>query len=254
MHTFQKESEWNSKEHEIYIKKRWRIRVGRWLPIAYILSLSFGPTPHRFQQSIYTFLTLFPPIIFISITVHRNTINHSLNSQRWYYWQTPRLNRNPRSHFGHFHLPLISPLAFDFRVVGNSNPRSPMSCPINSFRFNASLCACPPGHLLDRTTNTCVLFSSSSAIVIGQAESDAVSFPVTIFSFDSLRMFMQSQAVFLQATLVMLASWLFFCLFLRFMKLGDGRNMWFRMRWWVSRLDLCFATTHWLVSCPLFAT
>ncbi|XP_022973907.1 uncharacterized protein LOC111472540 isoform X1 [Cucurbita maxima] len=121
-----------------------------------------------------------------------------------------------------------------------------MSCPINSLRFNASLCACPPGHLLDRTTNTCVLFGSSPAIVISQADSDAVSFPVTIFSFDSLRMFMQSQAVFLQATLVMLASWLFFCLFLRFMKLGDGRNIWFRMRWWVSRLDLCFATTHWL--------
>lgn len=45
---------------------------------------------------------------------------------------------------------------------------------------------------------------------------------------------------------MMLLSWLFFCLFLRFMKPGDGRSIWFRMRWWVSRLDVCFATRHWL--------
>lgn len=125
-----------------------------------------------------------------------------------------------------------------------------MSCPSNSFRYNGTLCACPPGHLFDLTTNSCGLFSSPSAIVMGRVESSAVSFPGTMFSFDSLRKLTQSQVVFLQATLVMLLSWLLFCLFLRFMKLGDGRSIWFRMRWWVTRLDLCFATTHWLVSCP----
>lgn len=45
---------------------------------------------------------------------------------------------------------------------------------------------------------------------------------------------------------MLLLFWLFFCLFLRFMKPGDGRSIWFRMRWWVSRLDVCFATRHWL--------
>ncbi|TKY65369.1 monocopper oxidase protein SKU5 [Spatholobus suberectus] len=44
----------------------------------------------------------------------------------------------------------------------------------------------------------------------------------------------------------MLLSWLLFCLFLRFTKLGDGRNVWFNIRWWISRLDICFATRHWL--------
>ncbi|XP_022149823.1 uncharacterized protein LOC111018164 [Momordica charantia] len=121
-----------------------------------------------------------------------------------------------------------------------------MSCPSNSFRFNGSLCACPPGQLLNRTENSCVLFSSTSAITSGRLENYAVSFPETIVSFDSIKKITQSQAVFLQATLVLLFSWLAFCIFLRFMKLGDGRNIWFRMRWWVSRLDVCFATRHWL--------
>ncbi|KAA0047699.1 uncharacterized protein E5676_scaffold648G001640 [Cucumis melo var. makuwa] len=123
-----------------------------------------------------------------------------------------------------------------------------MSCPSNSFRYNGSLCACPPGQLLSRTNNSCILFSRTSAITTGRLQNYAVSFPETIFSFDSIRKITQSQAVFLEATLVMLLSWLFFCIFLRFMKLGDGRNIWFRIRWWVSRLDVCFATRHWLVS------
>ncbi|KGN61244.1 uncharacterized protein LOC101211303 [Cucumis sativus] len=121
-----------------------------------------------------------------------------------------------------------------------------MSCPSNSFRYNGSLCACPPGQLLNRANNSCVLFSRTSAITTGRLQNYAVSFPETIFSFDSIRKITQSQAVFLEATLVMLLSWLFFCIFLRFMKLGDGRNIWFRIRWWVSRLDVCFATRHWL--------
>ncbi|KAG7020961.1 hypothetical protein SDJN02_17649 [Cucurbita argyrosperma subsp. argyrosperma] len=121
-----------------------------------------------------------------------------------------------------------------------------MSCPSSSFRYNGSHCACPPGQLLNRSNNSCVIFNSPSVITTGRFESYAVSFPETIFSFDSIRKFTQSQAVFLEATLFLLLSWLFFCMFLRFMKLGDGRNIWFRMRWWVSRLDVCFATRHWL--------
>lgn len=74
------------------------------------------------------------------------------------------------------------------------------------------------------------------------------SFPETIFSFDSIKKFTQSQAVFLEATLVMVASWLLFCFFLRFTKLEHHgtHNKWFRIRWWISRLDICFATRHWL--------
>lgn len=121
------------------------------------------------------------------------------------------------------------------------------TCPRGFITYNATLCACPPGRLLNRTSNTCSLFTASSAIHTETGIAYSASFPETIFSFDSIKKFTQSQAVFLEATSVMLISWLLFCLFLRFMKLGDGRNVWFKIRWWISRLDVCFATRHWLV-------
>ncbi|XWS58799.1 hypothetical protein CRYUN_Cryun08bG0064600 [Craigia yunnanensis] len=121
------------------------------------------------------------------------------------------------------------------------------SCPKNSILYNGSHCACQVGHFLNLTANSCTTYGGSSAI---QTDSGidyyAISFPETIFSFDSIKKFTQSQAVFLEATLVMLVSWLVFCFFLRFTKLGDGRNVWFKIRWWISRLDVCFATRHWL--------
>uniref|UniRef100_A0A2P2JEI6 Uncharacterized protein n=2 Tax=Rhizophora mucronata TaxID=61149 RepID=A0A2P2JEI6_RHIMU len=123
------------------------------------------------------------------------------------------------------------------------------SCPKNSIIYNATRCACPPGYLLNRTADNCYLFSASAAVeaATGVTYRNALSsFPETIFSFDSIRKLTKSQAVFLEATLAMLLSWLFFCFFLRFLKLGDGRNYWFKIRWWISRLDVCFATRHWL--------
>ncbi|XWS65115.1 hypothetical protein CRYUN_Cryun05aG0063000 [Craigia yunnanensis] len=121
------------------------------------------------------------------------------------------------------------------------------SCPKNSILYNGSHCACQVGNFLNLTANSCTTYGGSSDI---QTDSGidyyAVSFPENIFSFDSIKKFTQSQAVFLEATLVMLLSWLVFCFFLRFTKLGDGRNVWFKIRWWISRLDVCFATRHWL--------
>ncbi|XP_015875694.3 uncharacterized protein LOC107412429 [Ziziphus jujuba] len=123
-----------------------------------------------------------------------------------------------------------------------------MSCPSNSIVYNGSQCACPVGHLLNRTTNGCILFATNSTIATDSGVAyNTVSFPATIFEFDSIKKFTQSQAVFLEATVVMLLSWLGFCFFLRFMKLGnDGKSIWFRLRWWISRLDISFATRHWL--------
>ncbi|XVE62218.1 hypothetical protein DITRI_Ditri06bG0100700 [Diplodiscus trichospermus] len=121
------------------------------------------------------------------------------------------------------------------------------SCPKNSILYNGSHCACQVGHFLNLTANSCTTYAGSSAI---QTDSGidyyAISFPRTLFSFDSIKKFTQSQAVFLEATLVMLVSWLVFCFFLRFTKLGNGTNVWFKIRWWISRLDVCFATGHWL--------
>ncbi|KAH7571362.1 hypothetical protein JRO89_XS04G0029100 [Xanthoceras sorbifolium] len=123
-----------------------------------------------------------------------------------------------------------------------------MGCPQNSIVYNGSLCACPPGQLFNRTAGGgCAAFGEGLAFSTDSGvDYYGLSFPETIFAFDSIKKFSQSQAVFLEATLVMMLSWLLMCLFLRFAKLGDGRSIWFRLRWWVSRLDICFATRHWL--------
>ncbi|KAB5529723.1 hypothetical protein DKX38_019804 [Salix brachista] len=127
-----------------------------------------------------------------------------------------------------------------------------IKCPSKSIIYNTSWCACPTGQFLNSTTNSCSYFSGRSAIYADTGveldNSFGFSFPETIFSFDSIKKFTQSQAVFLEATLVMVASWLLFCFFLRFTKLDHHgtHNIWFRFRWWISRLDICFATRHWL--------
>ncbi|XP_052299349.1 uncharacterized protein LOC102615044 isoform X3 [Citrus sinensis] len=122
-----------------------------------------------------------------------------------------------------------------------------MGCPSNGIRYNGSLCACPPGQLYNGTSKSCVLFGERSLISTDAGiDYYGVSFPETLFAYDSIKKFSQSQAVFLEATLVMLLSWLVCCFFLRFTKLGDGRTIWFRLRWWISRLDICYATRHWL--------
>ncbi|CAJ1822226.1 unnamed protein product [Sphenostylis stenocarpa] len=131
-----------------------------------------------------------------------------------------------------------------------SDSSAPMaSCLANSVTYNTTLCACAPGYVLQGGRNTCELFAGNSTITTDSGvDYYALSFPETLFAFDSIKKFTQSQAVFLEATLVMLLSWLLFCFCLRFSKLGDGRNVWFKIRWWISRLDICFATRHWLVS------
>ncbi|KAK7340342.1 hypothetical protein VNO77_21044 [Canavalia gladiata] len=122
-----------------------------------------------------------------------------------------------------------------------------MACPLNSITYNNTLCACSPGLVLNCVTNRCSLVDGNVTITTDSGvDYYALSFPQTLFEFDSIKKFTQSQAVFLEATLVMLLSWLLLCFFLRFMKLGDGRNVWFNLRWWISRLDICFATRHWL--------
>ncbi|XP_031249820.1 uncharacterized protein LOC116107666 isoform X3 [Pistacia vera] len=122
-----------------------------------------------------------------------------------------------------------------------------MTCPANSITYNTSLCACPPGQLAGPATS-CHVYNESSGFVTVSGVQDyfSMSFPETLFAFDSIKKFSQSQAVFLEGTLVMVVSWLLLCFFLRFTNVGDGRNVWFRLRWWISRLDVCYATRHWL--------
>ncbi|KAJ4955823.1 hypothetical protein NE237_012606 [Protea cynaroides] len=121
------------------------------------------------------------------------------------------------------------------------------SCPANSFVFNSTLCACNPGYVLNSTSNTCSLFKIANySLTVESGVDYSLTWPVSIFSFDSINKYTNSQAVFIEATCFMLLSWLLFCFFIRFGKLGDGRTFWFQIRSWISRLDFCFATRHWL--------
>ncbi|KAI3517846.1 hypothetical protein L1887_17066 [Cichorium endivia] len=124
-----------------------------------------------------------------------------------------------------------------------------MQCPTNNFfRYNTTLCACNPGYFYNTTDNTCSPATASSAdeFLVGSGVDYSINIPANLFSFDTIKKFTQSQAVFLEATLVLLVSWLVFCFFVRFGKLGDGTTPWFQIRWWISRLDFSFATRHWL--------
>ncbi|KAI3735760.1 hypothetical protein L6452_15272 [Arctium lappa] len=124
-----------------------------------------------------------------------------------------------------------------------------MHCPTNNFfRYNTTLCACNPGYFYNTTEDTCSPFTASTAddFSVGSGVDYSINIPVNIFAFDTIKRFTQSQAVFLEATFVLVMCWLVFCFFVRFGKLGDGRTPWFQIRWWISRLDVAFATRHWL--------
>ncbi|KAK9673436.1 hypothetical protein RND81_12G167800 [Saponaria officinalis] len=120
-------------------------------------------------------------------------------------------------------------------------------CAANSVLYNKTLCACAPGYVFNATIKSCKLFrTSTSEWVFNSGVDYSIEIPETIFSFDQIKRFTQSQAVFLEATAVLLVSWLLFCVVVRFGGLGDGRTPWFQLRWWISRLDICFSTRHWL--------
>ncbi|KAK9735798.1 hypothetical protein RND81_04G228700 [Saponaria officinalis] len=120
-------------------------------------------------------------------------------------------------------------------------------CPANSILYNKTLCACAPGFLFNVGTKNCNAFiTSNNDWVLNSGVDYSIVIPETFFSFDQLKRLTQSQAVFLEAAAVLLVFWLVFCGVVRFGSLGDGRTSWFQLRWWISRLDICFATRHWL--------
>lgn len=128
-----------------------------------------------------------------------------------------------------------------------------LECPIsnNSFTYNTTLCACNPGYIYNTSTRTCSLFQSDVTdwlrIDSGFDKHDFYSFNVPqVFSLNAITKFTQSQAILLETTFLLLLSWLVFCFLARFGSFGDGRTPWFKIRWWISRLDVTFATRHWL--------
>ncbi|KAM0940884.1 hypothetical protein DsansV1_C18g0154981 [Dioscorea sansibarensis] len=123
-------------------------------------------------------------------------------------------------------------------------------CPENTFRYNGSLCACNPGRFF--SNGSCSLFvTSEKDWSIGSGMTSSPTFLTTVLPLESIRRITQSQAVPLEATLAVLVIWLLFCVGVRFGRVDGGRSVWFRIRWWISRLDVSFATNHWLDDCEV---
>ncbi|XP_020261563.1 LOW QUALITY PROTEIN: uncharacterized protein LOC109837647 [Asparagus officinalis] len=123
----------------------------------------------------------------------------------------------------------------------------PPICPPNSFLYNSTLCACDPGYYFTINT-TCVAFDAPAGdfVVVNSAvEHNGPTFLNSMLPLDALRRLTQPQATeLIGATLVTILLWLVFCLVVRIGRLDGGETVWFRLRWWISRLDYCFATKH----------
>ncbi|XP_020599728.1 uncharacterized protein LOC110039108 [Phalaenopsis equestris] len=128
------------------------------------------------------------------------------------------------------------------------SPAAVTACPANAFVYNLTLCACNPGLFL--ATDGC---KPLTAVGGGGEEwktssglEEQPTFLSNVLPLESIRRLTRSQEALLGATLVALIVWLAFCLSVRFGRLGDGETVWFRIRWWISRLDVYFYTRHWL--------
>ncbi|KAG0461096.1 hypothetical protein HPP92_021393 [Vanilla planifolia] len=119
-----------------------------------------------------------------------------------------------------------------------------MSCPANAFQYNGSLCACDPGYWR-QGNGSCALFSGADWVTSSGVGASS-TFLSTVLPLENIRRFTQSQAVLLEATVAVLLVWLLFCFLLRFAPLRSSRRpLWFRLRWWISRVDFFFSTQHW---------
>uniref|UniRef100_A0A0D9Y1Z5 Uncharacterized protein n=1 Tax=Oryza glumipatula TaxID=40148 RepID=A0A0D9Y1Z5_9ORYZ len=117
------------------------------------------------------------------------------------------------------------------------------------FASNATLCACEPGFYLSAAINgTCLGLPDGGWQVgsVGASRNQSFYFLTPVLSLDVVRRLTQSQALLLEATIAALLSWLAFCAFARFTGHDPtGNKRLFRARFWVSRLDCIYDTTHW---------
>ncbi|XP_056690818.1 uncharacterized protein [Spinacia oleracea] len=113
-------------------------------------------------------------------------------------------------------------------------------CPKNSFLYNKTLCSCSPGYLFNSSTKSCSFFRVSpsewwTSSTVKHSNVD-----------DGYKKAIKHQEYYVGISIIALLMWILLCVVVRFGKLGDGRNSWFQIRWWISRLDFTFSSNHWL--------
>ncbi|KAK9683421.1 hypothetical protein RND81_10G139900 [Saponaria officinalis] len=113
-------------------------------------------------------------------------------------------------------------------------------CPNNSFQYNNTLCHCTPGYIHNTSTNSCTFYKVSplewlTSSVVKHSNVD-----------NNYKKAVKFEVFYVEISAIALLCWLMLCVIARFLKLRDGRNAGFQIRWWISRLDLTFPTKHWL--------
>lgn len=125
-------------------------------------------------------------------------------------------------------------------------------CPANSFRYNGTLCGCVPGRYMSpESTGKCLLpeeveWRAGSTTAVGSAALPGALLG-EVLPLDSVEKVVRSEALVIKVTLILVLFWLVFCVAVRFGSVDGGRTVWFRVRWWIGRLDNWFSTKHHLV-------
>ncbi|XP_021769113.1 uncharacterized protein LOC110733383 [Chenopodium quinoa] len=113
-------------------------------------------------------------------------------------------------------------------------------CPKHAFIYNKTLCSCSPGYLYNVSTKSCPFFNISP---LEWWTSSSVKHTKVDDGYQNA---IKYEVYYLWCSVVVLLMWVLLCAIVRFGKLKDGRNAWFQIRWWISRLDFTFSTKHWL--------
>jgi len=127
------------------------------------------------------------------------------------------------------------------------------------FAYNATLCACDPGYYYYRGGNgtaSCAPMPGGGwgdwkVGAVGAPRNQSLYFLAPVLPIDAIRRLTSSQALLLEAALASLLCWLAFCAAVRLAGRDPrGETRLFRARYWISRLDYLFDTSHWAVRSP----
>ncbi|KAM0947001.1 hypothetical protein DsansV1_C08g0081491 [Dioscorea sansibarensis] len=110
-------------------------------------------------------------------------------------------------------------------------------CPASAFRYNGTLCACPPGRFI--RDGRCAGMDGGREWEMGGGRSEAAPrWFETVLELESIERVMSSEAALMKVTVAVVVVWVVFCVAVRLGDVRGGRSFWFRCRCWISRLDL----------------
>ncbi|XP_039138056.1 uncharacterized protein LOC120275513 isoform X2 [Dioscorea cayenensis subsp. rotundata] len=117
-------------------------------------------------------------------------------------------------------------------------------CPASAFRYNGTLCACPPGSFMRGGLCAGIGAGTEWEMGGGRSEGAAPRWFEPVPELEPIERMVSSEAALMKATAAVVVLWVVFCVAVRLGRVRGGRSFWFRCRCWIERLDLRFATKH----------